>query len=81
MSQVCSEPKCVSLTGPSGRCAVHAAGYARHSGHAELRCDTCRRELLKDEWYRTVGGVVEHVKSCKPHPDVMRERAAALAKL
>jgi hypothetical protein len=73
----CSEPKCVGLATVNGQCAAHAAGYRLHESSDELRCENCRRQIRKDQWYRVVGGSVMHVRPCVPHPEVVKERDAA----
>lgn len=72
----CRELGCVGLaTDARGLCALHVAGYRRHNTAAELRCDNCRRLLVKGEWYKHDGETVLHAaKQCTTHPEVVRER-------
>lgn len=73
----CNEPKCVAIAEKGGLCVLHAAGYQQHSGVGELRCDNCRRVILKDEWYQRDAESLHHTKKCTTHPDVVKERATA----
>jgi len=75
----CSEPGCVGLAGPNGQCVAHSQGYRRHSGSHDIHCENCRKVIRKDEWYRAVGGLIQHTKPCATHPDVIKERAAAVS--
>lgn len=70
----CEISGCVGLAGPSGYCAPHAQGYRQHSGIPELRCDNCRRVMVKGDWYQRTETTLRHVKACTTHPDVVKER-------
>lgn len=82
MTQSCSErvnnQPCVGLAGPSGRCAVHAAGYQQYAAsEPELRCGNCRRVIPPGEWYRRIGVDVRHSKACREHAETAAERMKA----
>lgn len=79
-NQPCKTPNCVGIASKDGLCAPHAAGYKQHSGAADVRCDNCRSLITKGTWYQDRDGSVHHVKACKPHPEVLKERAAKLSR-
>lgn len=74
----CVIPGCAAMAEKDhGECAAHGAGYRVATFASGLRCGNCRWLISEGEWYRRgKDNGVKHVKACRVHPDVEKERKA-----